>query len=498
MKERVRHSLIIIGFLLIGFIFRLYPLNYNNIINPDGVRYINQAKAILDGNFDLAINCGFEFISIYHLLIPVFYKVFGDWIIAAKSISLLFGTLTIIPFYLIARQFFRHSTVLMATLAFAINPFLVSHSEDLIRGPIFWFFALLGVFFFISFFDKKGKDHYLVLSCISFLVAGWARFEAAVFFIGTIIYILISEKDKLKRLFLFCFPIIFLSFAVLSGLLIYHKGYAMWTFYLGPRVMVFFRDFADSALSGNIIERSVFAILLIFFRLIRVFYSFLIFFLPGLAAVKKELNRNRHFSYFILLSLLSFIALFLFYLKTETMVDRYVAIIMLPAFIFLCTGIEEIISYLKKKGLKEKNIMGGIVFFIIITVIAFPHNLVHKRKDQLVYEDVGRYIARTEKYQLVKVMAPDSRVSLFANLNSRGIECTKNNLENYNLLMKKNYTEMISALKKNKMKYFLWEEGRWRDAYYDFLGVAKSEHFQKIMNWETKERTLILFKIKRY
>ena len=48
------------------------------------------------------------------------------------------------------------------------------------------------------------------------------------------------------------------------------------------------------------------------------------------------------------------------------------------------------------------------------------------------------------------------------------------------------------------MKYFLWEEGRWRDAYYDFLGVAKSEHFQKIMNWETKERTLILFKIKRY
>lgn len=135
MKNRLRHPLIIAGFLIIGFVFRLYPLNYNNIINPDGVWYINQAKAIFDGDFELALNCGYKFISIYHTLIPIFYTFFGDWILAAKSVSMLFGTLTIIPFYLIIRQLFREPTVYAATLAFAINPFLVSHSEDLIKGP---------------------------------------------------------------------------------------------------------------------------------------------------------------------------------------------------------------------------------------------------------------------------------------------------------------------------------------------------------------------------
>ena len=496
MKEKSRHFWIIAGFLLIGFIFRLYPLQYKNIINPDGVRYINQAKAILDGNFDLAINCGFEFLSIYHFLIPVFYKIFGEWIIAAKSISLLFGTLTIIPFYLITKQFFRNKTVLMATLAFTINPFLVSHSEDLIRGPIFWFFALFGVFFFISSINKEGKEHYLILSSIFFLAAGWARFEAVVFFIGTLLYILFTNKDRLKRFFLFCFPMLFISFSVLFGLLIYQKGYALWSFYLGPRVTMFFRDFLDIALSGNIIEKSISAIGAISFRVIRVFYAFLIFLLLGLVVVKKELIRNRHLSYFILLSSLSFVTLFLFYLKTESIVDRYVAIIMLPAFIFVCPGIEETIRYFKGKGFKEDKIITGIVFFILITVVAFPHNLVHKRTDQLVYEEAGRYIASIEKNRLVKVTASDSRVSFFANLNAGGIDCTNNNSQNYNLLMKMNYLEMVSTLKESNMKYFFWEEGRWRDADYNFLSVAKSEHFQEIMRWNTEDKKVKLFRVK--
>ena len=496
MKERDKHFFIVIGFLFLGFIFRLYPLIYKNIINPDGVRYINQAKAILAGNFGLAIDCGFEFLSIYHFLIPAFYKIFENWIFAAKSITFLFGTLTIIPFYLIANRFFRNTTALLATLAFSINPFLVSHSEDLIRGPIFWFFALFGTFFFISSFGEERKNHYLIISSILFLVAGWARFEASVFFIGSIIYILMTEKDKLKRFFLFVSPLIFLSLSVLFGLLIFQQGFELWQFYLGPRVTVFFRDFLESAISGNIIEKSVSAVSLIFYRLFRVFYSYIIFLILGLAVIKNELNRNRHFAYFILLSLLSFAVLFLFYLRTETMVDRYVAIIFLPAFIFVCTGIEETIIYFKKQRVKEKKIIAGIIFFIIVTVAAFPHNLVHKRSDQLVYEEIGIYIASIEKNQLVKVLSPDSRVSFFANLNSRGIECTNNNQDNYNLLMKMPYQEMVSTLKRNHMKYYLWEERNWRNGDYDFLAVAKSDHFQEIMFWDTKYRKINLFKIK--
>ena len=497
MKNKLRDFLIIVGFLIIGFVFRLYPLNYKNIINPDGVWYINQAKAILDGNFDLALSCGYKFISIYHLLIPVFYTFFGNWITAAKSISILFGTLTIIPFYLIARQFFREPTVFLSTLAFAINPFLVSHSEDLIKGPVFWFFALFGIFFFITVFNQKDKDNFLILSCISFLIAGWARFEIIIFFIGSVLYIFFFEKEKLKKLLLFCLPIIILSFTVLTGMLVYNKDFTLWTFYLGPRLIPFFRDLLDSLLNVNFFEKSFFAVSSILFRLIRVFYAPLVFLLLGIAAAKKELQRNRNFNYFILLASLSFAEVFLFYLKTETMVDRYVAIIMLPAFIFICTGIEEFTRHLKAKGLNEKKAIGAIFLFILLTVVVFPHNLVHKRKDQLVYEEIGNYIARLKKNNLVKIVAPDERVSLFANLYSGGIECIENNLEKYNFLVKMNYQNLVFSLKENKSDYFLWEEGRWSDADYNFLAEAKSEHFQRIMNWNTKDRTLVLFRIKQ-
>ena len=497
MKNKLRHPLIIAGFLIIGFVFRLYPINYKNIINPDGVWYINQAKAILDGNFELALNCGYKFISIYHLLIPAFYTFSGNWITAAKSISILFGILTVIPFYLIARQFFRESTVFLSTLAFAINPFLVSHSEDLIKGPVFWFFALFGIFFFITVFNQKGKDNFLILSCISFLIAGWARFEIIIFFIGSVLYILFFEKEKSRKLFLFCLPIIILSFTVITGMLIYHKDFTLWTFYLGPRFITFFRDLLDSLWNVNFLEKSFLAVSSILFRLVRVFYAPLVFLLIGIAAAKKELQRNRNFSYFILLASLSFPAVYVFYLKTEFMVDRYVAIIMLPAFIFICTGIEEFITYLKAKGFNEKRAIGAIFLFIVLTVVVFPHNLVHKRKDQLVYEEIGNYIARLEKNNLVKIVAPDSRVSLFANLHSGGIECAMNNLEKYNFLMKMNYQNLVFYLKENKTDYYLWEEGRWSEADYNFLAETKSEHFQRIRSWHTKERTIALFRIRQ-
>lgn len=498
MQDKIKPYLIIIGFLLIGFTIRLYPLNYKNIINPDGVQYINQARAILDGNWDLAMNCGFEFISIYHVLIPVFYKIFGDWIIAAKSISLLFGTLTIVPFYLIAKQFFRNSnTVFIATLAFAINPFLVSHSEDLIKGPIFWFFSLLGVLFFITPFNKNKNSNYLILfSSISFLIAGWARFEIVTYLIGSVVYIFLFAEDKIKKLILFTVPIAALFLVALLGLAIYKSDFSLWSYYLAPRVEILSHSFVDDVLSENLFKKSFFALVFILFRMLRVLYiPFLVLLIPGVMAIKNGLKTNRHFSYFILLSSISLGTAFIFYLKTETMVDRYVSYIVLPSFVFVCTGIEKITQFFKTKGFKENTIIWALSLYVVIIVIAFPQNLVHRRKDQVLYKDIGRDISRLEKNQLVKIMARDPRISFFANLNSKGLECTFKNIEKYNQLMDMEYNEMVSLLKERKVRYYLWEERYWKNGNYDFLEVVNTNDFKEITHWETPGNTLRAFKV---
>jgi gas vesicle protein len=63
--------------------------------------------------------------------------------------------------------------------------------------------------------------------------------------------------------------------------------------------------------------------------------------------------------------------------------------------------------------------------------------------------------------------------------------------------MKMNYENLVISLKENKTDYYLWEEGQWSKADYNFLTETKSEHFQRIMNWHTKERTIALFRIKQ-
>jgi 4-amino-4-deoxy-L-arabinose transferase-like glycosyltransferase len=460
------------------------------VINKDGILYINQAKAILNGNWELAKNCGYEFISLYHLLIPVFYNVFGDWIISAKSVSLLFGTLSIIPFYLVVRQFFSNSIAILTTFAFAINPFFVSNSVELIRDPIFWFFSLLGIYFFVSVFNSKDKDYFLLFSSISFLIAGFARFEILVYLIGSFIYIFFSNERKAKRLFLFSLPVAVACVIILSGILVYQKNLNLWDLYLEPRIGKFFYGLKDSLFSTGILQKSIEALKLLLKNLIKLSYlPFLPILIAGFWNLKKEFDRNKNFGYFILLSSLSFLALYLLYIKTEVLSSRYVALVMLPAFVFIGTGIKIIIDKLKTKGFKEKNIIGAIGIYILI--LGIIPSLDAKREDKLIYKQIGEYVKGIENMKKTLIMSADPRIMFYANLYSKEIECKS--LSNYQYIQNLKYSEMVSKLRDDGIRYFVWDERSWATAQYDFLAAAKTEHFTEINRWNHKRGKFVLF-----
>ncbi len=494
---RDRHFFMITGFLLIGFIFRLYPFLYENTIISDGVRYISQARAIFAGNFDLALGCGFEFLSLYHFLIPVFYKISGDWIMAAKLVSLLFGTLVIVPFYFIARQLFRRPIALVLTLAFALNPFLISRSADVIRGPVFWFFSLAAISFFIAATNHRGKEHYLFLSSIAFLLAGWARVEAIVFFIGSLLFILFVSDRKIKRLLIFCSPLLLLVIASLGGMLFSRQGSALWSFYLEPRLVKFLGSPGNGIITGIMASGAVRDVFLISVKLIEVLFTPAIFLVPGILVIKKEIRRNRSFVYFMILTVLSTISLFVFSLRTQTINDRYAAFVLLPVFVFIGSGIQEVVARLQHRGLQEKTLLVMICFFIIASLFVLPRSLVHKREDKKIYEIAGRYIAGLEKDRSVRIAAPDPRVMFYANYYADGFECTENAREKYLGMTRKPYWKMVAELRSEKMKYYLWESSWWNQAGYDFPAMLNPRDFRQIMQWQTKYSSLKLFLINR-
>lgn len=493
LAEKSREKKMFFLIIMVGFLVRLYVFKFTYIIDNDGVYYINQARAIFNGNWELAKQCGYDFISIYHILIPVFYRISGDWIVAAKSISLLFGTLTIIPCYLILKHFLRHSTALITSLAFSINPFFVSYSVEVVKDPIFWFFALLGISFLIAAFHKTKKNYFLILGSLSFLCAGFARFEILIYIIGSAIYILFVKDGKAKNLFLFSLPIMILCIVILSGLVAYQESFSLWAVYFEPRIYRFFHDIYDSVFNVEIFKKSVPALSLLVYKTVKTLYlPMLPFLMLGLLTVKQKLNKNQHVWYIILLSLLSILALYLFYLKIGIISSRYTSLIILPAFVFIGFGIEKTMHLLKEKGLRDKTVTWAICVYIII--FCLPFNLVHKRTEKFIYTDIGQFIAHREDNQKINVIASDERIMFYTNLYAKDIACT-NLLGDYKHLIAMEYPEMVSQLKEKKIKYFVWDKKSWVNAGYNFLTTIKREHFKEIKLWDTENNTYIAFEI---
>jgi hypothetical protein len=494
MKNRNTDLLFVVGLFLIAFVLRLYAFFNTPVINHDGVLYINQARAIMHNDWDLARQCGYDFISLYHLLIPLCYRIFGDWILAAQSISFFFGTCSVIPFYFILRRFFQPRISFVAGLAFAVNPFFVSYSVDLVKDPIFWFFALLGIFFFISALKEEKRLYLLLFSNISFLIAGLARFEILIYFIGSILFIVFYEDKKTKKILIFMAPIILLAILVnvMNAYLLKETLY-MWTLYFLPRTHRFFSDITDSLLKPGILEKSLLALKLLFFRMSKVLYvPFIPVFLISFLTIRKDLKRDRYFRYFILLTLLSLTALYLFYVKIQVLSPRYTVFFILPAFVFLSFGIEKIALFLVKRGVNEKYALMLICLYIMTSVLASPSTLLTRTTGKIVYKTAGEYIAKIENNKNTIVMSPDSRIMFYANLNSPGIECS-NQLVKYRDVIQMKYGDLVSTLRSNRFKYFVWEAKEWKDAAYDFPKAAGGKDFREIRRWE--EERLILYRV---
>ena len=494
MKKNNNDLAFIFGLLLIAFVLRLYAFFNTSVINHDGVLYINQARAIVNNDWGLARQCGYDFISLYHLLIPPFYKIFGDWILAAQSISFIFGTCAVIPFYFTLRHFFQSRISFIASLAFAVNPFFVSYSVDLVKDPIFWFFALLGIFFFIAALKREKKLYFLLFSTLSFLIAGFARFEILMYFIGSLLFIILFEEKKTKKILLFSAPIIILIVLVnvLNAYLL-KETLSLWTFYFLPRTHRFFNDLIGSLLTPDILEKSFVALKLLLYGMAKVLYvPFIPLFLISFVNFRKDMKRDRYFWYFILLSLLSLIALYFFYVKIRVLSPRYTVFFILPSFIFICFGIEKIMFFLSKRGLQEKTVFLLICLYVMTSVLVTPSTLIPRTTDKVVYKMAGEYIATLEGNSNTVIMSPDSRIMFYANLHSPDIACG-NQLMKYDGLLAMRYDDLVSALKGSRINYFVWEAKAWKNAGYAFPQAVQAKDFRELKRWE--EEQLILYRV---
>jgi 4-amino-4-deoxy-L-arabinose transferase-like glycosyltransferase len=120
------------------------------VINHDGARFTMSARAMLDGNLDYALEVEPRMPPLYPLLIALAAFFTGDLGLAGVLISVLTGTLLVLPVYLLSRDLWGERIGLVAGLVVAILPDLALVSGDVWSEPLFLlcFFSSIAAIWF--------------------------------------------------------------------------------------------------------------------------------------------------------------------------------------------------------------------------------------------------------------------------------------------------------------------------------------------------------------
>ena len=509
---------------ILGLVIRFFACQYTFIVNPDGVYYIHQARAIYYGEWNSLTSCSIGFLSNYPFFIAGAYAIFHDWIVAAKSVSLFFGSITLIPLYFLFRRFFDNNISTLGVLIFAVIPVFVGISADVVRGPICWFFLALGLYFFI----KSGDKNYrlpLLLSCLSFLMASWARIEAMLFIFVTCAYLLaVPQEKRIKKLAIFTMPFALILALVLCGALFFDASLVD-TIRLSEVGNKFSAPFIEyEILRSNLSElmaqplagsvphflhkaRHLIWLIalgtLVKYMIRAYFYLPFILFLLGLGGIWRCLKEDRRALYLSLIASSVFILLYVHVVQMWMMFDRFWPIFMLPSFIIVGFGMEKAALFLKSRFHLKQSTVLAILCFLILTV-ALPKNLKPREEDKVVFKEIGELIAHREGNEkvtkIVKSLRTPNWTAFYANLEYEGAPCPMTNFgleaTAFEETVFKNYGEIVRHLRQNGVRYFLWEERAWPKGGFDFLTTKDQKDFKELRTWSHPDTgKLILFSL---
>ena len=142
--------------LLLALGLRIAAAINTKVINHDGARFTMSARAMVAGDYNHALNVEPRMPPLYPLLIAKMSWLTGDLGLAGVVISVLCGTLLVIPIYLLACFMFDGRIGFFAGLIVAILPDLALNAGDVWTEPLFLlcFFSCVAAIWFAGIFPS--------------------------------------------------------------------------------------------------------------------------------------------------------------------------------------------------------------------------------------------------------------------------------------------------------------------------------------------------------
>jgi len=150
---------------LVCIVTRVYLFFNTYLIARDSVQYMGMAGLFLEGRFLAA----FEYITppFYPLLLAGMKLVVSDPEIAGKLVSLVAGTCAFFPLYYLGKKIFEQRIVFIGLFLFAIHPYLVRYSAEVLSESTFIFLSIAG--FWMLWKGWEGKQ-YLFCALAGFIL----------------------------------------------------------------------------------------------------------------------------------------------------------------------------------------------------------------------------------------------------------------------------------------------------------------------------------------
>ena len=500
--------------LILGLAVRLFAWHQTGIMNSDGTVYIQQARAIYFGLWDSMTSCTIRYPYINTFFIAAFYAVFGNWITAATTVSVFFGTLTLIPLFFLARSFFSLGIASLVVLIYAVNPMLVDGSVDIVRDPSYWFFALLGLYLLTC--QKGGTTAGLLLSSLAFVLATWTRIESLVFILIAPVYILLDGQERpLRRITSFFSPIILLLLLGIGGQwLIHPEKINMYRLMEIPaRVSLAFSGYDQLRMTLkemilhpppglsleflNNLQSNVWFLgfgVMIQNALETFFYPFVPLYLLGIGNLRRRIAADRRVLYFVLAVPAAFLLLYLFVFIDWQMENRWLALALFPSFLFLGFGLERIIPWLQSRFNLKKGMALALIALLALC-FTLPKDMKPRGEDKVVYRTIGENIANregnTKKIEIMTLGVASRWILFYANLRFPGAPCP-DEFYDYRGWIGNEYGPFVEAMKKRGMKYLVWEEKNWPAGHFDFLQSPYERDFIRLGAWSHPDTGKIL------
>ncbi len=151
--------------LVCSLFIKIVLVSQSEIINPDGIRYLNSAHELFRGNIAAAFShdkmLGFTFLlGLSHLFI-------SDWHLAGKILSSIALVLATIPLYLITQEIFSRRAAFCTALVFTFASSINGKCATVIKDPSFLFLIILSLWLLLA----AQKESRWVLSLFAGVIA---------------------------------------------------------------------------------------------------------------------------------------------------------------------------------------------------------------------------------------------------------------------------------------------------------------------------------------